>query len=137
MDVSNETLQGIVDELEVGLKCFLNIKTHEVVAFPDEDQRLGMDSEIWETEIEKVENDVEDFIEIKNMTSSESFLIMEDFIGTVGNARLKAKLNQAVQGHKPFSNFKHLIDQSVNYRNKWFAFKKDKLIEWVVIQLSK
>lgn len=37
---------------------------------------------------------------------------------------------------KPFSNFKWIIDNSGDYRQKWFDFKNQKYIEWVEEKIS-
>jgi hypothetical protein len=38
----------------------------------------------------------------------------------------------ALEGKKPFSNFKFLIDHSGIYRQQWFDYKNDQLKKWVI-----
>ncbi|MDP3928188.1 MAG: UPF0158 family protein, partial [Bacteroidota bacterium] len=49
-----------------------------------------------------------------------------------GNKELKEKLMNALEGKKPFSNFKFLIDHSGIYRQQWFDYKNDQLKKWVI-----
>jgi hypothetical protein len=62
--------------------------------------------------------------------SSVSFGIMEAFVQEVKDKNLQKKLVYALSNRKPFAHFKTLIDNS-DYRKKWFAFKQQKLQEYV------
>ena len=135
MEISKEILNDIVDTMEIGLKCFLHRETFEVVSYPDPEEHLDMDPEDWEEAIGKVKKNKKKFIEIEAMTSSDSFKVMEEFIESLDNNDTKIRLVTALEGRKPFANFKHQIDNSGEYRELWFAFKRKKSIEWVQIQL--
>lgn len=135
MQVPTKTIQEIAETLETGLKCFINIETHEIVTLPDEDRFSDIDAEIWQDDIDKVNTNPEKYKEIEGMTSKESYRVMEDFIDSVDDKALKSKLIQAMEGYKPFANFKLQIDRSGPYREKWFAFRKNKITEWVIDQL--
>lgn len=52
------------------------------------------------------------------------------------SASLQEKLINALNRSKPFSNFKWIIDNSGDYRQKWFDFKNQKYIEWVEEKIS-
>ena len=62
--------------------------------------------------------------------SSESFAFMEDFVSEVDDKDLKSRLINALRNRSPFANFKNQIDNS-KYREQWFAFKQQKLEEYV------
>lgn len=136
MQLSKETIKEIADNLELGLRCFVNIETHEVVAMPDENQHPDMETEAWKEEMEKVENDPEQYKEIESMRSSDSYQVMEDFVETIDDAFLKGRLTQAIEGHKPFANFMLQIDRSGPYREMWFAFRTQRTIDWVKDQFN-
>ena len=95
--------------------------------------RYGLDA--WSADIEEIDNNFDDYIQIEGMESHDSFRVMEEFIDTVDNERLKEKLINALQRRKPFQNFKLTIDNSGEYRDKWFKFKEQALIDWVESQL--
>jgi len=135
MEISKEILNDIVDTMEMSLKCFLHRETFEVVSYPDPEEHLDMDPEDWEEAIGKVKKNKKKFIEIEAMTSSGSFKVMEEFIESLDNSDTKIRLVTALEGRKPFANFNHQIDNSGEYRELWFAFKRQKSIEWVQNQL--
>ena len=68
----------------------------------------------------------------------ESLRIMEGFIYSLPDQahELKTRLTQALNNAKPFRNFKYIIDNSGQYREQWFAFKSQQLIELVKIRLG-
>ena len=136
MEISKEILNDIADNLEIGLKCFIHRETFEVVSYPDPEQHFDMDSDDWKEVISKVKKNKKKFIEIEGMTSSESFKVMEEFIESLDNSDTKIRLMTALEGRKPFANFKNQIDNSGEYREQWFVFKRQKNIEWVQNQLS-
>lgn len=70
------------------------------------------------------------------MESGDSFTMMSDFIATVEDNSLRYKLEQALQKPKPFRNFKFVIDNSRDYRKRWFEFKDRRMFEWVKRQIS-
>lgn len=84
-----------------------------------------------------IQHDQEDYWEIERMESGDSFNMMSDFIITVENNSLRSKLAQALQKSKPFRNFKFVIDNSGDYRKRWFEFKDRRLFEWVERQIGK
>ena len=136
MKVSNELLNNLADSLEAGLICYLHKETLEVIEFPDKDKDVYEDMNVWQEEIDKVFYDREKYIEVKGMDSSESFSEMEDFVLSLENSFIKNRLLQAIEGHKPFANFKHQIDNAGEYRELWFKFRRNRNINWVQEQLD-
>jgi Uncharacterised protein family (UPF0158) len=136
MEASKEILNEIADSLQSGFKCFVHRDTFEIVTYMDPDQFPNMDPRDWKEDINKVKKNKKKFIEIERMDSSESFRIMEEFVNTLDNNSTKIRLLTALEGHKPFANFKLQIDNSGEYRELWFAFKQQKNIEWVLDQLN-
>ena len=136
MEVSDEILKDIAGYLDSELRVFFNTNTLEIVYIPDESEVLDFDSEIWQANIKKVSNKKNSFIEIGKPGSRESYKIMEDFIYSISDTKLIEKLTQAIEGRKPFANFKFQIDQSGPYREKWFTFKETQLIDYVKNQLK-
>ncbi|MEQ1678093.1 MAG: UPF0158 family protein [Chitinophagaceae bacterium] len=136
MDISREILTDIADSLKAGFKCFIHKDTCEVVTYLNPDQNPDMDPKDWKEEISKVRKGKKKFIEIECMESSESFKILEGFVHTLENNSTKIRLLTALEGQKPFANFKHQIDNSGDYRELWFKFRRNKNIEWVLGQLN-
>jgi hypothetical protein len=70
------------------------------------------------------------------MESHESFDIMADFAENVDSRELRDSLINALNRKHPFQNFKWVVDNSGPYRQKWFDFKNQRLIEWVEKKLD-
>ncbi len=57
---------------------------------------------------------------------------MADFAEQLDDSnKLKTKLINALNKRKPFREFKFVIDNSGEYRQKWFDFKNEQLQQWV------
>ena len=136
MEVSNEILNDIADSMEAGFKCFLHRDTHEVVSYLDPDQYLETNLKDWKEEIDKVRKNKRKFIEIESMTSSDNFKVMQQFAYSVEDNRTKIRFVTALEGRHPFANFKHQVDNSGEYREQWFDFRRQRNIDWIKQQLS-
>ena len=100
-------------------RSFINIETLEVDTHASEDYFSWGDEE--DSAQEAIENP-DKFLPIQNIHSSVGFGVMEDFIETVKSTVLQFQLRQALQGKKPFANFKIKIDNSLERQN-WFDFR--------------
>ena len=136
MQVSKEILNEIADNLEAGFKCYLNRDNFELVTFPDPDQYSEMDNKAWKDELTKVRKNKKMLIEIEKMMTTDAFRVMSQFADSLPNNSTKISLITALEGRKPFANFKYQIDNSGEYRELWFAFRRQKNIEWIENQLS-
>lgn len=129
--LTDEQLRNVAGELEIGMRAYIHKETGELVTFPDPDQFGSLDSDDWQDEQDKVEANSEDYIEIRPMDSRESYQIMEEFIEKCTPEPLRSRLFRAIDQPKPFQRFKHEIDQSGAYRQQWFDFRDQKMVEWV------
>ena len=62
--------------------------------------------------------------------------LMVDFAESVDNPGLQERLFIALNRSKPFRNFKWQIDNSGEYRQRWFKYKDQRYIKWVKEQLD-
>ena len=131
MQVSKEILDDIAGSMEAGFKCFIHKDTLEIVTYLDPDHHPDMELKDWREEINKIKKGRGKFIEIENMNSTESFRIMEAFVNSRENNSTKIRLLTVLEGRKPFANFKFQIDNSGDYRDQWFVFRKEKITEWI------
>ena len=129
---TKQEIREIADQLEMGFRCFYHRETGALVFIPDEFKHVGMDTEAWDEEMEKLEEDYTSYREIEALHSSESFRIMADFAeGLRGANRLQDRLIDALNNKHPFRNFKYIIDNSGEYREIWFDYKNARMIELV------
>lgn len=124
-------LEDIAEDLDCGMRCFYNLKTGEIKTILNFDSWIDADEELWEDVTNEIENNQADYVEFEGFDSHDSFRIMFDFAETVDDARLQDKLINALNRPKPFQNFKWHIDNSGEYRQQWFDFKKKRYIQWV------
>jgi hypothetical protein len=129
--MTDEQINELADNLDSGLRCFVHKENKSIVTTPDTINNPDSDSEWWDEANEEIENNFDSYVEIEKMDSHESFRLMEKFINTVDNLPLRDRLTEALRRPRPFANFKFDIDNSVPYRQKWFDFKKQEMIEWV------
>ena len=92
--------------------------------------------EFFGEDLAKIKKDEKNFFTITKPSSAESFEIMEEFAEQTGHKALGKKLLDALGKKRPFANFKALIDNAAEYRQKWFEFKLMKMQEHVVKQLN-
>ena len=112
------------------------METKVIKVLPDTDKYSELELDVWSDAINEIDSNIGDYIQIEGMHSHDSFRVMENFIDTLDNERLKDKLIDALSRRKPFQNFKFAIDNSGQYRDKWFKFKENALTEWVESQLN-
>ncbi len=132
-----EKIKEIADMVDSGFRCMVHKQTGELLYIPDECKLPDIDFDAFNEEIEKFESSPFDYTVIMPMESRESFKIMEDFAEELYDSNpLKRKLFDALSRKRPFANFKWVIDNSGDYREKWFKFKDERMIQWVREQLE-
>ena len=131
MKLTEKQIKEIAEDLECGMRCFYNLKTGEIEKVINSDSWIGADEELWEDTLEEIDENWEDYFEFEGMSSHESFRVMADFAENVEDAKLRNRLINALNGPKPFRNFKWQIDNSGEYREEWFQFKTMRYIQWV------
>ena len=130
-------IKDIAGELDCGFNCFINKKTREVISLiGDADDFYDPEEDAWADDRKKVEENPDDYLAIEKMESRESFGIMAGFAEIVDSISLRNRLIYALNQKKPFSKFKYIIDNSGDYRQKWFDFKDEAMQEWVKEQID-
>ncbi len=120
-----EVIQEIAGEINMGMKCYLNVNTMEVEAYFGHSFHCDKETEeLFEETFEKIESWGENVVCIFPLRSGESFRIMEGFIDEIipDNTRLKVNLLESIERRKPFRNFRCIIDDS-DYLDTWYEYK--------------
>lgn len=130
--LTDEQIQEIAGELQVGMLCYLNTKTAEIIYVPNEE--LVYDTKGWEDAFKKLDTDF-NFREIEKPNSKEQFIIMEDFALALPDDKIKTELLDVLDDEKPFRNFRKAVDRS-HLRNEWHDFNNKKLIKWVTEEVQ-
>ena len=134
MKLTLKQINEIAQNLETGMKVFINRENLEIRTILDWDEMYG-DSEVWEEELEKIENEWTDYVVLDKLESRESFRIMEDFIEEVDDKKIQEDLIKILNRKSPFANFKAEIESSP-YRQEWFNFRTKKFEDNVKEQLE-
>ena len=136
MKITGKQIEKIAEELECGMRCFYNLKTGEIKTVVDFDSWIGADEELWEDVLKEIDENRDDYFEFEGMSSHDDFRVMADFSESVEDDGLQGRLINALNRSKPFRNFKWQIDNSGEYRQEWFQFKKMRYIQWVKDQVD-
>ena len=133
--ITKEQIKEIAEQLDCGNRCYINKETGDIKTTPDFDNGYA-DEELWADVLEELEENWDKYIQIEKMESHESFEKMADFAENVDSRELRDGLINALNKKHPFQKFKWVVDNSGPYRQKWFDFKNQRLIEWVKDQLE-
>ena len=138
MTLTEEQIKEIAENFDIGMRCFYPLKNGEIKTTPDflDGDWIDQDTEPWQETLDKLDENWGDYFEFEKMTSNESFEIMTDFAETVDNQNLQDRIFKALNKPKPFRNFKWEIDNSGEYRQKWFDYKNQRMIEFVKTQIE-
>ena len=120
------------DDLEMALTsnpgewtCYLDLETGEVRMVPmdrldDDDDGLSEDEIDAGLEAGRL-------IHVEPLGSEIEYRWMADFTGTVSNARLRGRLEGALDGRGAFRRFKNTLLDFPAERERWFAFRDERL----------
>ena len=128
-----KTVAEIADNIQCGFICQVNKKTVKIDSIYRENSYESWDydeEEEEENETNKDNMNREDIIIISPLESHESFRIMENFVLSLDESRLKHQLVSVLHRHKPFANFNGIIHNS-SERDEWFEFRKHALEQHV------
>lgn len=64
---------------------------------------------------------------IDPLASHESFQIMEDFVDSLGDTKEAVRLQEALNRHKPFRQFKDTLHERTGLSDAWYAFEQKEL----------
>jgi len=134
MKLTAKQINEIAQDLESGMAVYINKETLEIRTILDWDEMYG-DTEVWEEDLEKIEDEWSDYAVITKMESREAYRIMEDFVGKIEDERIQENLYKILNRKSPFANFKDEIESS-EYREQWFEFRTMKHEEYVREQLE-
>jgi Uncharacterised protein family (UPF0158) len=133
---TKEQINEIAEELDCGFRAFYHKENGELIFVPNTDKYPDMDTDAWDDEFNKLDENYLDYREIEEMQSKDSFSVMENFAEKINNLKLQQKLFDALNKKHPFREFNYVIDNSGDYRDTWFNFKKKQYIEWVENQIN-
>lgn len=137
LHLTEEQVKEIAGQLDCGFRCFIHRQTGELITLPDTLRYPEMETEAWQDEQEKLDNNFDEYFEIEQLESKDSFKIMADFTDQLDDKiKLKSDLIKALNKKKSFREFNFVIHNSGVYKQQWFDFKNEKLKMWVTDRLK-
>ena len=133
MKINPKIISEIAQQLEAGMKVYLNKDTHEIKSIFDWDEIT--DYELVEKEENEILQEWSNYVEFTKMESHEAFDVMEEFAVEIENINLREEVLKVLGRKCPFANFKAIVETS-DYRDKWFEFRRKKYIEYIEKQLE-
>jgi hypothetical protein len=131
--LTEQQIKEIADQIQIGNRSFWHKKTNELLFVPDFLDNPYFDTDLFDEELENLENNFLDYVEIEKPNSSDSFEFMVNFTEQLDdNEKLKNQLIKSLNKKKPFREFKFVIDNSGAYRQQWFDYKEEQLRKWVI-----
>lgn len=135
MDI--KTIKEITEQLDCGFRAFIHKTTGQLLFVPDDSNYPDIDFDSWDKELEQLENNFSEYFEIDKWTSNEAFKIMSEFTEQLSENNSQNQLIEALNKSKPFREFKHVIDNSGEFRQQWFDFKNNWQQDFVTKQLNR
>ncbi len=131
MKIPKETIKEIAENLDCGLKCYLNKKNGTIITLIDKLNPMVYGEEEFDSEeLEELEENRSDYLKIDKMDSNSSYDVMWDFTKQISDARFTTKLKRILNGKKPFRNFLWELENS-NCRKDWFTYKQNRYNDYV------
>jgi hypothetical protein len=134
--LDDKLLNSIADQIDCGFNCYIHRETLKLISIPNLDNHPDIEIKAWKKEKLEIENQSNQYFIFEPLEPFESFKIMERFIETVDNQNLRKRLFLALSKNRPFSSFKQVIDYSGKYRDKWFKFKHDSLVDIITDKIN-
>jgi hypothetical protein len=134
---TEQEAKEIAEQLDCGFRVFCHKTTNELIFIPNTVNYPTMDMDAFEEENEKLDKYFTAYIEIEAMESKDSFQVMADFAEQLTDKKLQRKLYNALNKRNPFREFKFIIDNSGEQRQRWFDFKTSRYKDWVTRQLNR
>jgi hypothetical protein len=134
---TKQQIKEISEQLMLGFRAFYHRQTGELIFVPNEFKYPDIDTAAWQDELDKLDEHFINYCEVEAMESRDSFQVMEDFADQVSDTRLQSKLFDALNKRHPFREFKFVIDNSGEQRERWFEFRDKRYYEWTEQQLER
>jgi len=133
---STDQIKEISEQLNCGFRAFYHKQSGKLIFVPATDGNFDMDTSAWEAELAELNKNFIAYQEINAMQGSDSFKLMADFAAQVSDEKLRDRLLNSLNKKHPFREFKSMIDNSGEYRKRWFDFKNERYNLWTKDQIN-
>ncbi|MBI3928296.1 MAG: hypothetical protein HY319_22320 [Armatimonadetes bacterium] len=67
------------------------------------------------------------YLQVQKPSGQDNFKDMEQFVAIVADPRLKQELQRALASHKPFREFRDVLERRFKEKNQWAEFRKQRV----------
>ncbi|MDZ7749372.1 MAG: UPF0158 family protein [Halofilum sp. (in: g-proteobacteria)] len=120
--IDGDTIQWALNSGPDEIEWFLDLETGEVIPWED----AGI-TDIAE-QVDDPHEDAERYQPIEPLSSPQAWSIRADFVETVRDSGLRARLRDALDGKGAFRRFKHELGADREEEQRWFAFEEERLL---------
>lgn len=133
--LSQKQLLTIASDLEMGMRCYIQKDTGEIITVPVLEDMFFDEDEEMEELLRPVRETPESYLEVARMPSAKMREVMLKFAAEEDDLVIKQQLMDALQGQRPFRTFKRVVSSSVDFRQRWLVYKANCYRTWVEKQL--
>lgn len=118
MKIDMKALISALEETARDTSHFLDRETGEVIKVSISSPRQIK---------ERIQRSPQRYVFIPRIPSAEGYKDMQEFINTVNDKKIKARLIEAIEGNLPFRDFRHILEGHPLEKERWFKFKDERL----------
>ncbi|MFA6618215.1 MAG: hypothetical protein WCT23_03995 [Candidatus Neomarinimicrobiota bacterium] len=134
MKLTKKEVKDIAEWLSADLEVFINLDDNTIkYLIPEDDMDYYETENPWAKDMAEIKS-WENCLKLEPLESWQCFRFMENFIETLDDHQMQARLEIALQKRHPFSNFKHAVDNS-EYRQAWFEYRDEQYLQAVIKNL--
>ena len=125
---SKDIIKDIVAEIDCESTCFYHPETEGFIAIPNfvlNSEEEAMKA-AFKPELDKIAEDEKELVKIEGLSDSDTYGLMEEFIGTFEKGDFKNDLLKSLEDKHPLEAFNQAI-RSSEFRQSWFNFKQGAL----------
>ena len=119
--IDKKLIQKAFDDLEAGNIYFIDRKTKKITMYTLKDLAA------LEALKKAMKEDPQRFAQIPKPQPAENMAEMEAFIAQVHDPKLKEAMKRAMTSHRPFREFRDLLETKIKEKREWEAFHKKNL----------
>ena len=121
--IDTDMLIAALEDHNYEIHHYLDKKSGEIVSITELD--MPEEDELKQS----IEAGTERYMYIEPIDSSESFRVMEEFVGQLEEGNIQNELFQALRRRKPFRQFKDTMYQYPGIKEEWFWYHDQRMTE--------
>jgi hypothetical protein len=122
--IDTDWLLEALEEHDPLVHHYLDTQTGEIHRVSEMLETMEEQEELYQ----QMEEDPDRWIAIEPIPSHDGFRTMDTFVADLPEGEDRRTLEKALAWKKPFSNFRHALQDRPELREKWFAFHREHML---------